>query len=215
MKKMMGVFAAVAVLVILLTGCHNSSEDNGTDKSDPDPSVSDSQIVQDTDDVFSSDSSQTVPTTDSEVPDITTEDHTQDTSAVVTEDNDPIDSSNKIVQTAEMLLGIPFAENGISPETGFDNSGFIYYVLRENGFINCPRLTGDQAVMGTRIDYDQLKSGDLAFFSTAESGNPDFGGIYIGQGKMIYCPMPGQNVKIADITVDYWKRTFVSGVSLS
>ena len=98
---------------------------------------------------------------------------------------------------------------------GFDNSGFIYYVLRENGFINCPRLTKDQASMGTHIGYDELKSGDLAFFCTADSGNPDFGGIYIGEGQMIYSPMPGQTVKITDITSDYWKKTFVTGISLS
>ena len=129
--------------------------------------------------------------------------------------NDPIDNNNGIVQTAETLVGIPFAENGASPSEGFDNSGFIYYVLRENGFINCPRLTKDQAAMGTHIGYEELKSGDLAFFCTADSGNPDFGGIYIGEGQMIYSPMPGQTVKIADITSDYWRGTFVAGISLS
>ena len=129
--------------------------------------------------------------------------------------NDPADDENSIVQTAEALIGIPFAENGATPSDGFDNSGFIYYVLRENGFINCPRLTADQAAMGTHIGFDQLKSGDLAFFSSSDGSNPDFGGIYIGEGQMIYSPMPGQTVKIADISSDYWKNSFVTGVSLS
>ena len=129
--------------------------------------------------------------------------------------NDPINSENSIVQTAEALIGIPFAENGATPSDGFDNSGFIYYVLRENGFINCPRRTQEQAAMGTNIDYDRLKSGDLAFFSSNGSGSLDFGGIYIGEGQMIYSPMPGQTVKVADITSDYWKNSFVTGVSLS
>lgn len=69
--------------------------------------------------------------------------------------------------------------------------------------------------MGTNIDYDRLKSGDLAFFSTDGSGSLDFGGIYIGEGQMIYSPMPGQTVKVADISSDYWKNSFVTGVSLS
>lgn len=129
--------------------------------------------------------------------------------------NDPINNENSIVQTAEALIGVPFAENGITPSDGFDNSGFIYYVLRENGFINCPRLTADQAAMGTHIGFDELKSGDLAFFSASDSSSPDFGGIYIGEGQMIYSPMPGQTVKVTDITSDYWKNSFVIGVSLS
>lgn len=130
-------------------------------------------------------------------------------------DEDPDDLGMKIAQTAEALIGVPFAENSASPTDGFDNSGFIYYVLRENGFVNCPRLTPDQAAMGTHIDYDELKIGDLAFFCTADSGNPDFGGIYIGNGQLVYSPMPGQDVRIADITSDYWKSTFVTGISIT
>ena len=126
-----------------------------------------------------------------------------------------IDRNNDIVQSAEALIGVPFADNGDDPSTGFDNSGFIYYVLRENGFINCPRLIKEQASMGTQIDYGSLKSGDLAFFSNDNSDTVDFGGIYIGDGQMIYCPMPGQTVKIADISTDYWQNAFVTGVSLS
>lgn len=135
------------------------------------------------------------------------------TSGALTDDG--IDRNNDIVQSAEALIGVPFADNGEDPVTGFDNSGFIYYVLRENGFINCPRLIKEQADMGTKIGYSQLKSGDLAFFSNDESGTVDFGGIYIGDGQMIYCPMPGQTVKIADISTDYWRNAFVTGVSLS
>lgn len=126
-----------------------------------------------------------------------------------------IDQNNTIVQTAEALIGIEFVENGDSPVEGFDNSGFIYYVLRENGFINCPRLGRDQANMGTNVDYADLTSGDLAFFCNDDSGKADFGGIYIGDGMMIYCPMPGQSVKETDITGEYWQGAFVTGVRLS
>lgn len=128
--------------------------------------------------------------------------------------SDETDEANLIVQTAKALIGIPFAENGSTPADGFDNSGFIYYVLRQNGFVNCPRMTPDQAAMGAEIGYSDLKSGDLAFFSTGDSGNPDFGGIYIGAGKIIFSPMPGQKVREADITTDYWRGSFVKGVSL-
>lgn len=158
--------------------------------------------------------------TDSKSPSSYSTTSESETEAVVSEQPDDltvddIDNTNPIVITAEALIGLPFAENGESPEEGFDNSGFIYYVLRENGFINCPRQTPAQSEMGRKIGFSELKSGDLAFFSSDDSGNADFGGIYIGNGIMIYSPMPGQCVKEVDITTDYWVNTFATGISLS
>lgn len=221
MKKYIGIIAAFICIVFFISACNNSEDDN----------VNTSNIGGDNSSASTNDSSSasnTEITTEENDPVITdTNIGTNTDSAVITEMTlqttmevsdipiAPIDSENGIVQIAETLIGIPFAENGSSPDEGFDNSGFIYYVLRENGFINCPRLTPEQAAMGTHIGYDELKSGDLAFFCTADSGNPDFGGIYIGEGQIIYSPMPGQTVKIADISSDYWRGTFVTGVSLS
>lgn len=210
MKKFIGIIAVLLTLAVLLSAC--AGKEGGGEETQDSGSVSDSEA------------SLTEPTATETEPEITdkitvTESHTE--IVIITEvteqttEEDPIDTNNQVVQTAEALIGIAFAENGATPADGFDNSGFIYYVLRENGFINCPRLTQEQAAMGTHIGYDELRSGDLAFFCTADSGNPDFGGIYIGEGQMIYSPMPGQTVKIADITSDYWKGAFVTGVSLS
>ncbi len=209
MKRYTGIFAVILSIAVLFTACIGGN-DNDVQTEESTNGAPDTITAPLTDAEITAVSTETLPVTDisSETSIITeiTEKTTQD---------DLIDNNNSIVQTAETLIGIPFAENGASPSDGFDNSGFIYYVLRENGFINCPRLTKDQAAMGTHIAYEELKSGDLAFFCTADSGNPDFGGIYIGEGQMIYSPMPGQTVKIADITSDYWKGTFVTGISLS
>lgn len=119
-----------------------------------------------------------------------------------------------IIATANSLIGVPFKDNGADTD-GFDNSGFIYYVLRENGYITCPRTTREQTRMGTKLGYAQLKAGDLAFFSDNGEESSIFGGIYIGNGKMIGCMMPGQSVKIIDITTNYYKSNFYHGISLS
>lgn len=126
----------------------------------------------------------------------------------------PSDGAKGIIATANSLIGVPFADNG-ADVNGFDNSGFIYYVLRENGYITCPRTTREQAQMGTKLGYSQLKAGDLAFFSDNGEEGSIFGGIYIGNGKMIGCLMPGQSVKIIDITTGYYKSSFYHGISLS
>ena len=125
------------------------------------------------------------------------------------------DTGQQIAALARSLVGVPFAENGSSPD-GFDNSGLIYYVLRENGYITCPRTTEAQSRMGARVvDSGSLKAGDLVFFGNEGSGEADFGGIYIGDGKMIACLMPGTDVREVDITTEYYVSNFYGGISLS
>ena len=201
------VILAIAVIFILFLASACSGSDGG--KTDTTPSTSETTLK--TDDEATDDSSVTKPEETSATTENTAETDETEPDGDTSQDAD----ANLIVQTAKMLVGIPFAENGTTPVDGFDNSGFIYYVLRENGFINCPRIASKQAVMGEQIGFDQLKAGDIVFFCTDNSGNSDFGGIYIGDGMMIFSPMPGQEVRQVDITTDYWRGAFVTGVSLS
>lgn len=138
-----------------------------------------------------------------------------ESSASESTDSSPSDETGEqIAALASSLVGVPFVENGSTP-SGFDNSGLIYYVLRENGYISCPRTTEAQSGMGSKIGRDSLKTGDLVFFGNGGSGTADFGGIYIGGGRMIACLMPGTNVKEVDITTDYYVSNFYGGISLS
>lgn len=203
MKKLSGIFPLLIAFMLMLAGCSSGNAEDISSSDEPQPT----EQTADT-----SDSASIAEKTElSETSAVTVSEVSEETS----QSDGTIQEDNQIVQTAKSLIGIEFTENGASPETGFDNSGFIYYVLRENGFINCPRLIGEQSVMGANISYDDLKSGDLAFFSADGSEKADFGGIYIGDGQMIYCPMPGQTVKITDISTDYWRNAFYIGVSLS
>lgn len=124
------------------------------------------------------------------------------------------DYGNEIVSTAEALIGIEFAEGGDEPSEGFDNSGFIYYVLRENGYIGCPRKISGQIEWGSTAELDEIKAGDVLYFSENPGGTASFGGIYAGNGIMIYSPYPGEKVKTADITAHYWQSRFVTALSL-
>lgn len=123
------------------------------------------------------------------------------------------DTGRQITELAVSLIGTPFAENGSTP-SGFDNSGFIYYVLRKNGYLACPRSTDAQSKMGARIGRDSLKAGDLVFFGNESNASADFGGIYIGDGKMIACLMPGTSVKEVDITNSFYTANFYGGISI-
>ncbi len=183
--------ALAVIAVVLFTGFANG--ERGTGSSEPEPAFVSSVSVESYASVVSEPYSE--PPRES---------------SSVSED----DVGQRIASFAVSLIGIPFVENGASPD-GFDNSGFIYYVLRENGFITCPRTTDAQSKMGAVIGMDELKAGDLVFFGNDGSGQADIGGIYIGEGKMVACQMPGTNVREVDITTDYYVENFYGGVSMS
>ena len=127
-----------------------------------------------------------------------------------------ISEAQAIVENARLLLGTPFKQGGTDP-SGFDSSGFIYYVMRESGFITCPRNIGEQAKMGVFREYSDLKPGDLVFFSNDDSGTPHFGGVYIGDGKMIGCLVTStfEGVVEANINNNYYRTHFAAGVGIS
>lgn len=225
MKKSISVFLAAILLAFSISGCNQdtaSGESDKTDASSLAQSSSDTSSAQEENEKTSSSENSNPPETS--IPDDT------DTS----EDNESASQGadiggsteipelslqrSEIVATAKSLVGIPYTFSEASPEKGFDNSGFIYYVLRENGYINCPRGTEDQLSMGTKIGYDEVLPGDVVFFSDKdeETGEDNyFGGIYVGDGQLIYSPYPNEKVKYGDFTNSYWKESFCFGIKIA
>lgn len=113
------------------------------------------------------------------------------------------------------MLGTPFAEGGTTPD-GFDSSGFICYIGRiaDSKF---PRDLADQLAYenAVKVGYEELMTGDIVYFGAAQGQQASYGGIYIGNGKMIYASVPGEVVKEKDITSSYWKNCFVTGLRIS
>lgn len=126
------------------------------------------------------------------------------------------EAAKNIVAMAFSLINAPYVENGTTPD-GFDNSGFIYYVMRKNGFLTCPRGTLAQSEWGARQTYENLAAGDLVFFSDDGQSEVSFGGIYVGKGEMIACITRSGESKVwcVDITTDYYRRNFVRGIAIS
>ena len=206
MKKIaVTVFTVALILtsVFTLSGC--GSDTTSTDNSTPDTSSTTPQ------------SSSSEPSSQqTTVSDIISLPESSDTSS---SDNSTVnDLRTQIVATAEALVGVDYVSGMATPEQGFDNSGLIYYVLRENGFINCPRGTAAQKEMGTTVSFDEIEPGDILFFTDkdSETGETiDFGGIYTGNGQLIYSPYPGEKVKFADINSSYWRNSFNCAVGVA
>ena len=93
-----------------------------------------------------------------------------------------------IVSTAYNYIGVPYVYGGSSPR-GFDCSGLVQYVYRQNG-ISLPRTSGAQAGVGRGVSLANAQPGDIVCY-------PGHVAIYIGGGKVIHAPYPGRRVEVA------------------
>ena len=104
-------------------------------------------------------------------------------------------SGNAIVNYSYNFLGIPYVWGGTTT-SGLDCSGFTKLVYAHFG-VNLPRVSRDQAKVGTYIPISQAQPGDLVYFGQT---NVTHIGIYIGNNQMIHAPSPGKNVMVSSMS---------------
>lgn len=111
---------------------------------------------------------------------------------------------DRLLSRANSLLGVPYLWGGTTPK-GFDCSGFVGYVFKASG-VSLPRTSFDMYKIGTPVSRDQLKPGDLVFFSTYTAGASDVR-IYIGGNRTIGSSSDG--VAIHSLSESYWNKTYL------
>ena len=199
----------------------NSSQDSSTDDTSSDNSSTDDKSSDDssTDDTSSDNSSTDDTSSDDSSTDDTSSDNssTDDTSSDdsstdnTSNDTEPVAPSQKgdvIAKAAYDMLDKPFTDGGYKPETGFDNSGLIYYALTNAG-LECPRGLTAQKDMGKEVQLSDLQKGDVVFI---KDGDSFFGGIYTGDDTMVFSPYPGQKVRTANLKSIYYIDNFLKAV---
>jgi cell wall-associated NlpC family hydrolase len=115
-----------------------------------------------------------------------------------------------ILDTAKKHIGDRYNYGGMGAK-GFDCSGFVQFVYRENG-ITLPRSTVDQYEGGRKIGLDDARPGDLVFFKIYKRRISHVG-IFIDKSRFIHAPSWGKRVGIADMNLEYWQRSFVGAVT--
>jgi hypothetical protein len=119
-------------------------------------------------------------------------------------------SGEDITSLAQQYLGVQYVWGGATP-SGFDCSGLVQYVYGKSG-VQLPRTTYNQITVGQSVQPDKLRPGDLVFFDTDRSRKgPDHVGIYLGGGKFIHAPAPGQGVKISSLADSYYMDRWMGG----
>lgn len=113
-----------------------------------------------------------------------------------------------IYDVASTQLGRAYHWGGSTVASGFDCSGFVYWVMNTSGVATFPR-TSANVMLKTFCDpvtAGEAKPGDLIFFQgTYDTIGASHVGIYLGNNQMIHC---GDPIKITNITTNYWTSHF-------
>ena len=110
-----------------------------------------------------------------------------------------------LLTEAEKYLGYPYVWGGSNPDTSFDCSGFVSYVLTNSGLVNTGRL-GAQGLYNICTPVSNPQPGDLVFFQgTYDTTGVSHVGIYVGDQVMLHC---GDPIQYTSINTSYWRSHF-------
>jgi cell wall-associated NlpC family hydrolase len=113
--------------------------------------------------------------------------------------------ANRVVKTAVAQIGDGYAWGGTGPDA-FDCSGLTAYAFARAD-VALPHNSQGQAAMGSPVDRDDIRAGDLVFFSTAGPGASHVG---IATGATTVVSATNSGVMEHSISDAYWGASYVS-----
>ena len=117
-------------------------------------------------------------------------------------------TGDRIVYKAKEYLGVPYVYGGTSP-SGFDCSGFVYYVFRQCGY-TITRTATTQNRDGYQVSRSELRPGDIIIFYNSAKTAIGHSAIYIGNGQFIHASSSGGKVMITNLSSTYYDTHFYS-----
>jgi cell wall-associated NlpC family hydrolase len=109
-----------------------------------------------------------------------------------------------VVAAAKKYIGVPYVWGGTNPAVGMDCSGFVQRVFKDLG-VDLPRVVSDQMHKGIPVaSLAEARAGDLLVSYGGEHIS-----IYLGNGKAIDAPVPGQTIQIRDAWEKYSNLTSI------
>jgi peptidoglycan endopeptidase LytF len=122
------------------------------------------------------------------------------------------DEREILVKVAKSFAGAPYRFGGDTVR-GLDCSAFVrkmYDIFQ----VQLPRRVREQFYAGSKVNKDDLATGDLVFFKAKRCAKyPTHVGIYIGDGKFIHASsVLRRGVKIDHLADAYFTRTYAGAV---
>jgi cell wall-associated NlpC family hydrolase len=119
--------------------------------------------------------------------------------------------ADSILERGKSLIGTRYRFGGTSTKSGFDCSGFIGYLFREEAGMSLPRSSREMInIDAPLVKRTDLEPGDLLFFSTAGRGRVSHAAIYLGDNQFIHSSSRRSGgVRVDSLDDTYWSKTFI------
>ncbi|WP_135554186.1 C40 family peptidase [Paenibacillus cymbidii] len=114
----------------------------------------------------------------------------------------------KLLADANKYKGVKYVWGAESPKTGFDCSGFVYYMFNKFGVDISRTSAADMYKKGASVSKSKLMPGDLVFFSTSTKGKVSHVGFYVGNNKFISAT-GSKGIAINPIDSGYWGSRYI------
>ena len=114
---------------------------------------------------------------------------------------------NNAADIGLQYVGYNYRWGGTSPATGFDCSGFVYYVYRTMG-VALSRDYWGMISQGTSISRDELQPGDLIFFVNTYKAGLSHVAIWIGNGQFVHAIDERQGIQVSSLSNPYYSSRY-------
>jgi cell wall-associated NlpC family hydrolase len=117
----------------------------------------------------------------------------------------------RVVNTALTQIGNRYTWAGVSPSTGFDCSGFVYWVFNQIGF-PLDRTMPEQLAAGRRVRLEELRPGDVLFFSDTYTPGLSHNAIWVGDGSFVHAADESTGIVTTRLSTAYWEQKLTAAV---
>jgi cell wall-associated NlpC family hydrolase len=126
----------------------------------------------------------------------------------------PVKQSGESIKTLftdiRQYLGIRYRFGGQTP-AGFDCSGFVRFMFGKVFDMKLPRSSREMSTIGTRVQREELRPGDLVFFQNGHHINHV--GIFVGNGAFVHSSL-SRGITRDNLNENYFNHRFAGAVRL-
>jgi cell wall-associated NlpC family hydrolase len=124
----------------------------------------------------------------------------------------PESASQRAADLAESYAGSPYAWGGASP-AGFDCSGLVMWVYQQFG-VEVAHVAEGALSVGTPVERDALRPGDVLVFGDTYRSGPSHAGIYLGDGRFVHAVDEAHGVMVSSLESEYWSAHYQAAARL-